>query len=135
MAHPLLDIDALTEVEPCLRQMGELFTAFRDQDSARFRVPPLPQVARAFGQVLDAHLAVEAAGYVAVDFYDGAILYDFVRVPRLLLDAGDREDAWRGPPAQLGVLARAACPDPGQRFPSVREFAAAWWTASRSCAR
>ena len=44
---------------------------------ARFRALPLPSVLRAVDRVLDAHLAVEAAGMVAVDLYDGAFLYDF----------------------------------------------------------
>jgi hypothetical protein len=268
--HPLLGIDALTELEPYLDQVGELFTAFRDQDSgcvsygvlladgerwfvkeavtdaarqslergwafhqavqhpaivpqvhriavrdswaavmpwregevlyhatvhgprdrtsadsalARFRALPVRQVLSAFEQILDVHVAVEAAGHVAVDFYDGAVLYDFAlgavhlidldeyrrgpfpvegerlpgsrrfmapeefqrgatidrrttvftlgRAARLLLDAGDTEQAWRGNPAQLTVLTRATQPNPEQRFPSVHEFAAEWRTASR----
>ncbi|MFG2308490.1 serine/threonine protein kinase [Streptomyces sp. NPDC048566] len=44
---------------------------------ARFRALPVPEVLRALDRILDAHLAVEAAGHVAVDFYDGALLYDF----------------------------------------------------------
>ncbi|MFD0021299.1 serine/threonine protein kinase [Streptomyces sp. NPDC058382] len=155
-----------------------------DSAMARFRALPVPRVADAFEQVLSAHLAVEAAGHVAVDFYDGSLLYDFARAEvhlidldeyrpgpfvveaarlpgsrrfmapeefergavidrrttvftlgraaRLLLDGGDTEEAWRGRPAQLAVLARATRPDPGERFPSVREFAAAWRKAGRA---
>lgn len=44
---------------------------------ARFRALPVARVLAAFERVLDAHLAVENAGHVAVDFYDGALLYDF----------------------------------------------------------
>ena len=44
---------------------------------ARFRKLPLSQRLEAFDSILDAHLAVTAAGYVAVDFYDGTIIYDF----------------------------------------------------------
>lgn len=44
---------------------------------ARFRRLPVPRVERVLGQILDAHLAVERAGFVAVDFYDGCVLYDF----------------------------------------------------------
>ena len=29
--------------------------------------------------ILDAHVAAEAAGFVAVDFYDGSLIYDFAR--------------------------------------------------------
>lgn len=165
MGHPLLGLSAIDVLEPCLRRVGEVFRAFRRQDSgcvsygvrlpdgerwfvkeavtegacrslerawafhravchpvivpqvhriavdggrvaavmpwregevlyhatvdgrgdrtspgsamARFRALPVPEVLRVLDRVLDAHLAVEAAGYVAVDFYDGCLLYDF----------------------------------------------------------
>ncbi|MGW6881893.1 serine/threonine protein kinase [Streptomyces goshikiensis] len=48
-----------------------------DSPMARFRRLPLSQVHDALDIVLDAHLAVEAAGLVAVDLYDGCMLYDF----------------------------------------------------------
>ncbi|MFI8105313.1 serine/threonine protein kinase [Streptomyces sp. NPDC086023] len=48
-----------------------------DSPMARFRGLPLPEVHAALDVILDAHLAVEAAGLVAVDLYDGCILYDF----------------------------------------------------------
>lgn len=105
--------------------------------------------------MLEAHVAVERAGFVAVDFYDGCLLYDFDRdllrlldfdeyqpgpfitteqpsgsrrfmapeewgvghtidfrttvftlgrTIRLLLDAADKENAWRGSIAQLDVV-------------------------------
>lgn len=44
---------------------------------SRFRALPVPRVLRALDGILDAHLAVEAAGHVAVDLYDGAFLFDF----------------------------------------------------------
>ncbi|MFF3405849.1 serine/threonine protein kinase [Streptomyces sp. NPDC002742] len=44
---------------------------------SRFRSLPAAEVLRAFDRVLDAHLTVETAGHVAVDLYDGALLYDF----------------------------------------------------------
>jgi serine/threonine-protein kinase len=44
---------------------------------ARFRELPLSRRLEAFDTILDAHLAVTAAGYVAVDFYDGTVMYDF----------------------------------------------------------
>ncbi|MCF3101641.1 serine/threonine protein kinase [Streptomyces roseoverticillatus] len=47
-----------------------------DSAMARFRALPLPLVLRAFERILSAHLAVEDAGHVAVDFYDGSLLYD-----------------------------------------------------------
>ncbi|XUL88321.1 serine/threonine protein kinase [Streptomyces galilaeus] len=53
---------------------------------ARFRTLPLASVLRAIDRVLDAHLAVEAAGMVAVDLYDGAFLYDFYADALYLID-------------------------------------------------
>lgn len=41
-----------------------------------FRAQPLAIVARVLDDILDAHLAVAAAGYLAVDFYDGCMLYN-----------------------------------------------------------
>nr|WP_188272809.1 serine/threonine-protein kinase [Streptomyces sp. CBMA152] len=142
-----------------------------DSPMARFHRLPLPQVLAAVNQILDAHLAVEQAGFVAVDFYDGCMLYDFTtgrlalcdvdeyrpgpftlttdRLPgsrrymapeefrqgatieirttvyvlgralRLLLDAGDQEQQWRGTAGQLAVTARATAHDPGQRYATV----------------
>ncbi|WP_329912200.1 serine/threonine protein kinase [Streptomyces sp. SP18BB07] len=53
---------------------------------ARFRALPVHRIEDAFARVLDAHLAVEAAGYVAVDLYDGALLYDFAAAKMRLID-------------------------------------------------
>jgi len=44
---------------------------------ARFRRLPVDEIIRALDAVLDAHVAVANRGFVAVDFYDGAIIYDF----------------------------------------------------------
>ncbi|MFC3499717.1 serine/threonine protein kinase [Micromonospora krabiensis] len=44
---------------------------------ARFQQLPLHDVEAAVTRVLDAHVAVAAAGHVAVDLYDGCFLYDF----------------------------------------------------------
>jgi serine/threonine-protein kinase len=44
---------------------------------ARFQTLPVAAVESALDRILDAHLAVAAAGYVAVDLYDGCLLYDF----------------------------------------------------------
>ncbi|MFF5359301.1 serine/threonine protein kinase [Streptomyces scabiei] len=52
----------------------------------RFRSLPVDRIEAAFARVLDAHLAVEAAGYVAVDLYDGALLYDFAAGEMRLID-------------------------------------------------
>lgn len=44
---------------------------------ARFRALPLPELLAAIEVVFEAHVAVARAGFVAVDFYDGAVMYDF----------------------------------------------------------
>src|SRR5438132_11133670 len=44
---------------------------------ARFRRLPVDEIIRALDTIFDAHVAVASAGFVAVDFYDGAMIYDF----------------------------------------------------------
>ena len=44
---------------------------------ARFRALPVEEILVALDAIYDAHLALAQAGFVAVDFYDGCILYDF----------------------------------------------------------
>ncbi|MGW1773318.1 serine/threonine protein kinase [Streptomyces sp. NPDC002104] len=53
---------------------------------ARFRAQPLTWINTALETLLSAHLAVEDAGYVAVDFYDGCMLYDFDQRNMMLCD-------------------------------------------------
>ncbi|MGK5671721.1 serine/threonine protein kinase [Micromonospora sp. URMC 106] len=53
---------------------------------ARFQQPSVPEVEAAIDTVLDAHLAVTAAGYIAVDLYDGCFLYDFTARRMRLID-------------------------------------------------
>ncbi|MCX4666498.1 serine/threonine protein kinase [Streptomyces sp. NBC_01381] len=48
-----------------------------DSPMARFRSLPVAEILQSLDAVLDAHLAVEKAGFVAVDLYDGCLLYDF----------------------------------------------------------
>lgn len=49
----------------------------------RFRRLSVARIERAIHVVLDAHVEVARSGLVAVDFYDGCVLYDF-----------DRDDVW-----------------------------------------
>ena len=62
---------------------GELLhaPAARRQDPTeahhRFQVLPAPEIADALDQVLSLHVALEEAGLVAGDFYDGCLMYDF----------------------------------------------------------
>lgn len=60
----------------------------RHPDSAwsRFRRLAVAEVEAAVAAIFDAHLAVDEAGFVASDLYDGCFLYDFERRQMRLLD-------------------------------------------------
>ena len=70
--------------------------ARQEADSAyrRFRSLPTETVLRAIDSIFDAHLAVAAAGFVAVDFYDGCVIYDFATGRVSLVDL---DMYWPGP--------------------------------------
>jgi serine/threonine protein kinase len=53
---------------------------------ARFRALPGQHILVALDTIYDAHLTLAEAGFVAVDFYDGCILYDFERHRTRLCD-------------------------------------------------
>ena len=65
-------------------------------DSAyrRFRALPVDTILEALDPIFDAHLAVAAAGFVAVDFYDGCLIYDFATGRVALVDL---DMYWPGP--------------------------------------
>jgi serine/threonine-protein kinase len=62
---------------------GELLgvpRARRDDPSSsfqRFRSLPAPTICRCLDAIFDLHAALARAGWVAVDFYDGCLIYDF----------------------------------------------------------
>ena len=58
---------------------------------------PVDEIVQALDTVFDAHVAVASAGFVAVDFYDGAIIYDFENQQVHLCDL----DAYRPGPYML----------------------------------
>jgi hypothetical protein len=43
----------------------------------RFRALPVPTIRRCLDQIIDVHLRLAAAGWIANDFYDGCLIYDF----------------------------------------------------------
>jgi serine/threonine protein kinase len=51
----------------------------RGSAHARFRALPVPEIVAAVDVIIEVHLEVARRGFVAVDFYDGAIIYDFAR--------------------------------------------------------
>jgi serine/threonine-protein kinase len=48
-----------------------------EHPNARFRALPLPAIIAALDTIYDVHCEIARQGFVAVDFYDGCILYDF----------------------------------------------------------
>jgi serine/threonine-protein kinase len=62
---------------------GELLGTTRERRSdpttayVRFRRLPVVEVLAALDGIIDLHRAFAESGYVAVDFYDGSLLYDF----------------------------------------------------------
>lgn len=53
---------------------------------ARFRREPIGAVEQVLDDLVDAHVVVARAGFVAVDFYDGCVLYDFATQRAALCD-------------------------------------------------
>ena len=61
---------------------------------SRFRALPLAKGATALDSVIDLHVVLERAGWIAGDFYDGCLMYDFdARVIKVI----DLEAYHRGP--------------------------------------
>jgi serine/threonine-protein kinase len=69
-----------------------------DSPMRAFRAQPLRVVRRVVDDIFDAHAAVAAAGYVAVDLYDGSMLYDPVACVMRLIDL----DHYRPAPFTVG---------------------------------
>jgi serine/threonine-protein kinase len=166
-------------------KLGRAIRSHPDGPWVRFRALPVERAYSVIDTLLDAHLAVTAAGYVAVDLYDGCMLYDFHahrmrlvdldeyrqgpfrletdRLPgstrfmapeefqrgatvdvrttvfvlgraiRLLLDATDTEEQWRGTQEQLAVVASATRSDPAERYADVAALAKAWHATVVEC--
>jgi len=73
VVHEWRDGEALNDP----RAPGGLPRERPDSAHSRFRALPAPEVVAVVDVILDAHLEVARRGFVAVDFYDGALLYDF----------------------------------------------------------
>jgi len=48
-----------------------------DEAYSRFRALPMPEIAAALDTVIDFHVTLERSCWIAGDFYDGCLLYDF----------------------------------------------------------
>jgi serine/threonine protein kinase len=76
---------------------GGLPRSHPDSAYARFRRLPVGELVAAVDTVLEVHLAVARRGFVAVDFYDGCLIYDFQRRSLKLCDL----DMYRPGPYEL----------------------------------
>src|SRR5689334_8290505 len=71
---------------------GELLgvpSARRDDPTssfARFRALPAPTIAAVLTTIYDLHVQLARAGWVAVDFYDGCLMYDFASQELRVID-------------------------------------------------
>lgn len=52
----------------------------------RFRALPIDELLRALDLIYDLHVHLAAAGWIAVDFYDGCLLYDFSKQTLRIMD-------------------------------------------------
>jgi serine/threonine protein kinase, bacterial len=82
LIHEWRDGDILND--PSL--LGAVPRRHVDSAFSRFRRLPLPEVLAGIETIIDAHVEVAERGFVAVDFYDGSIVYDFARHRLHLLD-------------------------------------------------
>ncbi|KGR78284.1 protein kinase domain-containing protein [Ureibacillus manganicus] len=85
-----------------------------DSPYFRFRQLPITDRLRSFQSLLEFHVHVEQKGYVAVDFYDGSILYDFKNSKTKICDI----DLYRKKPL-VNTMGRMWG---SQRFMSPEEF-------------
>jgi serine/threonine-protein kinase len=88
LAHPTLIKFVTAEEIPCGATSGGFAAVFEYEDAIgiepkdspdylRFMQMPLENKKRAFEDIVEFHIHVAEKGYVALDFYDGSILYDY----------------------------------------------------------
>jgi serine/threonine-protein kinase len=65
---------------------GEMSRRTLSSPHARFRALPLGRILDALDTIFDVHLSLSELGFIAVDFYDGCILYDFDTHQTYLVD-------------------------------------------------
>lgn len=83
-------------------------------------------------QIFEFHEYVAQKGYVAIDFYDGCIMYDFATDRLTICDVDFYEKApfqWDGPRALYYVARRAVSPEREARYQSIGEFIEEWEAA------
>jgi serine/threonine-protein kinase len=96
---------------------GELLYAPSEQRDARsslgrFRALPVPRILATLEVIYDVHLALARAGFIAHDFYDGCILYDFERHETHLVDLDEyREGPFENEPGRMLGSTRFMAPE------------------------
>ena len=81
-----------------------------------FQHLPIDEVTAALNTIIDAHVAIAAAGYVAVDLYDGCFLYDFDARAMWLIDLDEyRRGAFRVEDDRLPGSTRYMAPEEFRR--------------------
>jgi serine/threonine-protein kinase len=79
---------------------------FNSPEHLKFMQMPTEKKIRAFEEILEFHANIAAKGYVAIDFYEGSILYDYDNEKIIICDI----DYYRKSPyvGDLGFICRSA---------------------------
>jgi len=89
----------------------------------RFRSLPTHRIIAALDAILDAHIAALARGFVAVDLYDGSVMYDFARGEVHLCDFdGYRPGPFRLSEDRLPGSTRFMAPEESRRGALIGEW-------------
>jgi serine/threonine-protein kinase len=95
LGYPWVDGESLY---PATTQVsGSPVREAADAPHRRFRQLPVDQIVYAVDAVYSAHVEIVREGFVAVDFYDGCLLYDFARRRMRLIDL----DEYRPGPVEV----------------------------------
>lgn len=87
--------------------MGKQYSTRKD-----FLALPLPVRQKIFDEILDFHHLAGELGYLAVDFYDGSILYDPEKEKTLICDIDDYEqEPYRNPVGRMLGSTRFMAPE------------------------
>jgi len=107
---------------------GELLYADRETryklQSAfqRFRRLPVLEILNALNQLFELHLALAQAGWIANDFYDGSLIYDFARQDIHVIDLdGYREGPFVNGMGRMFGSSRYMAPEEFERGASIDE--------------
>lgn len=87
---------------------------------ARFRALPRPRLLGALDVVLDVHVALEAAGWVAGDLYDGSLMHEFTTGRTVVVDLECyRRGPWVNDVGRLPGSTRFMAPEEHERGATI----------------